>query len=614
MHSEQRKIPTTDAATTVPPGLRSDGLALTRPFFRRILRPSIVCAGLVSVALVLGTTSIAASFLPFDFLHAKARALSRTGQIPFFTQDFYRQICLRLRFIGAACLTVAAFMFVLRRRVRQFLETLATDAVSLAATVVSECKSIPALDRWALAAVILLAAFLRIPLLSQPMRYDEASTITMYASKPLYVGLSFYTEPNNHLFHTFLVHLTYVLFGNRPWALRLPAFLAGLLLVPATYAAARSLYRTQGAILAAALTATSSVLIEYSTSARGYTLVCFLFMILIPLAAYLLRTQNWVAWFLFAILSAIGFHTIPIMLYPLGGVTVWLLLSAIAGDASPRPAHVITGLLAAGAFSAVLTTALYCPVFAVSGPKSVFANRWVTALPWQRFLRDLPASFLSTGRNWNRELPLPLIFALAAGFAISLLWHARCSRFHFPLPLALAAWVVPLLMIQRVVPFERVWMFALPLFLIAAAAGLALIGTQLLDDSRLSRGMVLVAIFVSLWTAWRVQRSHLIYSINEGRGMEAIATYLKPRLVSGDSVLVSLPSDVPLEYHFLKQRIPIAYLNAPVSHRIFVVVNQVADDTLPKVFTMEKIQQPAQPVSLVAHFDSASLYEISIAK
>jgi len=441
------------------------------------------------------------------------------------------------------------------------------------------------------------------------MRYDEAYSVTTYASRPLYVGLSLYTQPNNHLFHTFLVYVVYVLFGNRPWALRMPAFFAGLLLVPTTYVAARSLYRTESASLAAALTASSSVLIEYSTNSRGYSLVCLFFTVLIPIAAYLIRNPGWTGWFLFSIFAALGFYTIPIMLYPVGGVAAWVLLSAAAGDAKP-PRRIVSGLFVAGFLTAVLTTVLYSPVFAVSGPASVFANSVVRALPTRVFLRELPVSFVSTWRYWNRGLPLLLIIVLAAGFGISLICHMRCSRFRIPLPLALTASVAPILFVQRVVPFERVWTFALPLYFAASAAGFALVATWLLSRLPIRHGMTLFVVAMCLWTAWYVRRGDIIYSTNEGRGMQDTAMYLKPRLTTGDSVLVTLPSLAPLEYYFLKQEIPIAYLNAPVSHHLFIVVNQVADDTLAKVLASREIDPPRQPGVPIAQFDSVVLYEI----
>ena len=52
-----------------------------------------------------------------------------------------------------------------------------------------------------------LAIVLRARELSQPIRYDEAATWLDYASQPLGRALSDYRFPNNHLFHTLLVHL-----------------------------------------------------------------------------------------------------------------------------------------------------------------------------------------------------------------------------------------------------------------------------------------------------------------------------------------------------------------------------------------------------------------------
>jgi hypothetical protein len=576
----------------------------------RIFKPTIVCGAFISCALLVGFASVTASFLPFDFLHAKARELSKTGQIPFFTLDFYQKMRLRLQVLGVASIIVAALTFIFRGRVRQFLAGLATDAVRLVAAIASEWNAIPAPDLIALALLVLLAAFLRLPLLSQPMRGDEAFTVLRYASNPLYVALSLYTEPNNHLFHTLLVHFTYVLFGYRPWALRLPAFIAGLLLVPATYAAARSLYRTEGAVLAAGMTACSSMLIEFSTNARGYTIVCLLFMMLIPLAAYMIRERGWTACFLFSILASIGLYTIPIMLYPLGGIALWLLLCAPAGDAAPNSGGTVSRLFVAGLLTATLTTVLYSPVFAVFGPGPVFSNRWVKSLRYHQFIRELPPSLASTWREWNRDLPLFLTIALVAGFGISLIWRRGCDKFRSPLPLALALWIFLLLSIQRVVPFERVWMFALPLYFVASTAGLALLAAPLLKSLRIRHGMLLLAGAASLFAAWHFRRSEWIYSTNEGRGMEATATYLKPRLAKGDSVVVSPLADAPLEFYFRQQQIPITYFNAPVLHNLFVVVSEVAEDTLSKVFAERNMDPPKLPDRPVAQFDSALVYEV----
>src|SRR5919204_3963186 len=111
------------------------------------------------------------------------------------------------------------------------------------------------------------------------MRGDEAFTYTEYASLPWFVALGDYTYPNNHLLHTLLVHGAARLLGPEPWALRLPAFVAGVLLVPATYLAARALYGPTTALIAAGLVSASGWLTLYATNARGYSLVLLCFVV-----------------------------------------------------------------------------------------------------------------------------------------------------------------------------------------------------------------------------------------------------------------------------------------------------------------------------------------------
>src|SRR5205085_519782 len=71
--------------------------------------------------------------------------------------------------------------------------------------------------------VTALAAGARLLYLFQPMRYDEAVTHGGYAANPIYLLLCKYDFPNNHVFHSLCVHLTCRLFGDDPWAIRLPA-------------------------------------------------------------------------------------------------------------------------------------------------------------------------------------------------------------------------------------------------------------------------------------------------------------------------------------------------------------------------------------------------------
>src|SRR5262245_24504580 len=121
---------------------------------------------------------------------------------------------------------------------------------------------------WPILAVFLLGFVFRLLEFFRPVRQDEAFTYLAFASQPLYQALSDYSQPNNHLFHTFLVFLSTHLFGNTLTALRLPAFIGGLAMIPAVYAVTAALYNRQAAIAATALVACAPPFIEYSVNAR----------------------------------------------------------------------------------------------------------------------------------------------------------------------------------------------------------------------------------------------------------------------------------------------------------------------------------------------------------
>jgi hypothetical protein len=581
--------------------------------------PKLICVAICVALAMAGLLLIAASFIPFPVLSAKVRGMSASGGNAFFDETFYAGMQLRLRLIGLGDLAASSLGLAWRRKIYKIAKGVLDDSARFANDAKSAAGSIPARDWLGLGIVTVIAGVLRIRLLSQPMRDDEASTFVEYIARPFYVTLSFYNGPDNHLFHTLLERASYALFGNHPWDLRLPALVAGLCQVPAAYFVSRVLYRSESGLLAAALVASSSILIEFSGNARGYGLFTLEVLLLASLAACVLRQQNRAAWFLIAILAGVGFYTMPVMLYGFGGIAIWMLLCAALGDARPDARGVVGGLVAASAFGAFVTLELYSPVFAVSGFRAVLANKWVKANPYRIFLHDLPITLASTWRQWMRDLPWLLMLVLVAVLALALLWHRGCGRQSVPLALGMLLWISPVVLIQHVAPYERVWLFLLPIFYITASAGIALVLAPVLRTLRFRSGMVLIAIAVALLLGLHVQRRNSVFLSNEGRGLEEMTMYLQRTLLPGDSVLVELPSDGPLLYYFKKHGVPPAYLNAVTGRRVLVVLNQVSGDDVEKVIAMTKhfhpdaLRMELDPGSarLVARFDSASLYEVS---
>src|SRR5205085_11539557 len=106
-----------------------------------------------------------------------------------------------------------------------------------------------------------------------------------------------------------------------------------------------------------------------------------------------------------------------------------------------------------------------------SGADKLVGNRFVLPLTWTELGPELARSLMRTWSFWNRDIPWPLAALLLLGFVLTVVFELRSRSF----PPGLLAPVVCLVLVvlQRVAPFERVWLFLLPLYFAVAAAGLA---------------------------------------------------------------------------------------------------------------------------------------------
>jgi hypothetical protein len=230
----------------------------------------------LGLVMLLAVALLVASLLPSATLAGRLFGAAGEARSGTFAQDLVASLGQRLRLAAALLLVLSLGLFGLRASFQALLASFFKDLTWKRTQKGSldglRLTSMTRLDALAVAAPMLLAVGLRLAFLNQPMRYDEALTFNEFASRPLYYGLSFYPDPNNHLLNTLLVHITSTVLGPQPWVLRLPAFAAGVLLVPATYALTHLLYGRPAAFLGAVLVAVSSYVVEYSTNSRGYTL------------------------------------------------------------------------------------------------------------------------------------------------------------------------------------------------------------------------------------------------------------------------------------------------------------------------------------------------------
>ncbi len=526
----------------------------------------------------------------------------------------------RLLLAGLAGLATALLAWCLRGRLGRALADLAEQAGAELKAARAHLRA--ARWDWPVVAWLSLATLaalgLRLVFLFQPMRYDESFTYSEYASGPIYLLLCKYNYPNNHVFHSLCVHLCCRAFGGEPWAIRLPALTAGLLLVPACYAAGRALFDRRAALLGAGLAACWSLLIEYSTNARGYALVALVFLLMLATGRLLLRQRTVLGWAALGLLGFVGFWTVPVMAFPYGAVLLWLAVSGLRRGETPADRRRFARCLAGSAALTVVLTALaYTPVVLVSGPTALLGNSFVRPLTWHELGQGVPGTLLSTWRLWQRDVPSPAVLLLGVGFLAGLCRGGRAAR----LVGATVLWCAVLVAARRVNPFERVWLFALPLYLLVAAAGLV----RLIDGVRavpLRRLLFGAALAGCLLLGWRALQSGSVYrSLETGtlRGASELAVFLEQRLGPGDGVLVRCPSDAPLQYYLerrgLGRRCLLAGADLPrwQGDRLFVVVNTAHGQTLDDLVARYRLERVVDLASArrIHEADPAVVFEFA---
>jgi hypothetical protein len=549
-----------------------------------------IAALIIALFLCLGIIALAFGWMSFASLQSWLSSAAFDGKADFLTIERYRKLVIGLRLLGAAFVVIAAVFWALRRRiakmVQSFLGGLREIFGEIAEALQRDKEQEGIWHLAALALVLFLALGLRLFFIGLPIRYDEATTYLEYASKPLPVLLSYYSSPNNHLFHSLLVHFSTLLFGDGLWAIRLPALAAGWLIVPASYLVFRLLYDKQAGLMAAALTAVCPVLVEFSTNARGYTLVTLFLLIMLALLAHLRAKPHFAGWALLVLATALGFWTVPVMAFPVAVACAWWLLSPPAGQKILSWQH-IGPLFYSMAAAALLTGLLYAPVVIGSGLETLWtASGAANRQTLQQVLPNvLSEPWALAMRHWPVLVPMGFFGLFLVGFLAHWITPHRGAWVGF----AAIAGSGLVLIIIRTNPYDRVWLFATPIILGICGVGL----TWLLRQIKIFQptNIAFPAAAAALMLALGVFTAALsgIPDSNEGgalRNASAITKRIAKQWQSGDAVLTACPADEPLAYHFKRERLPLASVFALLTgglqkaDRVWVVAKQPPGPTL----------------------------------
>ena len=290
-------------------------------------------------------------------------------------------------------------------------------------------------------------------------------------------------------------------------------------------------------MLAAALAASLPPLVDYSTNARGYGLVALLLLLSITVSSVLRRRFSISAWAVIAVLMTAALFAVPTALFGLGTLLVLIWLSADSERRGPLVVESIAGTAVCG-FASIL---LYTPP-ALRGTWAVIvSNPFVLPMEWDVVLLRV-TNYLAL--LWTPAGQPSALLSLAIVAAALLVGTVTAGGRRLLIAVALPA--AALCAAGQFMPPPRVWLYALPLLILAAAGAFGIKRNQQKARQIAAAVCLLSATGFACARAWTPGFELRFYG-----QVQQIADSLEPQLDSSSAVIVPTPMSDPLQLRLL---------------------------------------------------------------
>ena len=305
---------------------------------------------------------------------------------------------------------------------------------------------------------------------------DEAFSWLFFASQGVFVTVSNYPVPNNHVFYNLCSIFWSNFVGDQILAMRLTSILAfwGLLLLIFYYFLKTTNFPT--ALFALMLIGLGFSQAVFAVQGRGYMLVALCFLVALwSLQAYL---QNYHKGYLIVFMKAcfVGFWTIPVFLYVFLSFYAYLLFVVWR---KKKQRKLFIDWFGVGVLIGALVYLCYCPILMYSGFSALAGNENVSPKTYDSawFFGYILSISLRESVIYVVSLPKYVSFVVFSCLGIALLVLARKTQdknFQFLWNFLLVSLPITFLVIclMQAFPFYRVWTYY-AIFLAVLVAWLA---------------------------------------------------------------------------------------------------------------------------------------------
>ena len=403
--------------------------------------------------------------------------------------------------------------------------------------------------------MVFTGILIRLMYINRPVFHDEAKTFYSFISKSWVDAISNYYVPNNHVLHSILSRVFYVLLGNEEWVFRIPVFIFGILTILFIYIFSRRIYNKHIALILCALTINAIPLVSYSVNARGYIIVTLYFLILLCIVKTLREKGSILLWMLFVIIASLGVWTVPIMVMPLILLFIWYILNTTKS----RLLSDVFTISLVGLACILLSFIFYSPVILRCGLGSIISNQYVQSQTLDAIIANLPNyvydswKFFTSGYFNGAQI---LIFLL---FLTGIFYHLSYES-HRKLLFSILLLMIIVFFILKSLPFVRTLLFIHPVLGVIVASGIFSLCAFMTDRMKfnMEKTINLVSIFLFILSTITCLKQNGI--IEDSRDQtchqaEKIIFDIKKSLSPNDMIETSTPLAGPIRYYLLKNNI-----------------------------------------------------------
>lgn len=408
--------------------------------------------------------------------------------------------------------------------------------------------------------------------LNRPIRYDESFTFLEYGRSYIGYTLMNYSYPNNHILHSVMVRLSTMNFGNDLWAIRLPAFIGGILVLIFTFFAGRKWLRLKGATIALSLVVFSDWLIGYSVNARGYSLQTALFLIVLFLTWGKQESKGRLL--IIAVLNAIGFWIIPSYIFCLA--TLFLIVFLKNGFQYKLFLSCILSIL--------LSILLYLPVIAYSGTDSLFNNPNTQTYNSLSYFQDFLSNLTTIYRNLIPGQGVIKLLFFITFIATSFIKQTKWLSIGI-----VSLFCLMMIILGNHTP-PRVFMFLIPIAALVFAGSISI---------HLKSAILYPIVFIPFisWSIYKNQRFDYEIALND---LPEIMRDIKNK--GGSKVVSRIPLNYPIRYYLSKEQ---TLNHSSRNDSIYVITSEFHQQDLKAVLSYEIKEVQFSPIK---HYKYLTLY------